>query len=365
MKSIGVMIKPASSLCNMRCRYCFYADVAHRRTVPSFGIMQEDVVCRTLDGIFEALSAGDRLTIAFQGGESTLAGLDFFRNFTDEVNKRRGGTSVAYALQTNGISLDDAWCVFLKENRFLVGVSCDILKDSHDETRKDTEGIGTFARTVRGIEALKEIGVPVNVLCTLTAQVARHPQKVWKAILRHGFDHVQFTPCLDDLEAHGSRYALHTEAFGQFYDVLFPLWLNEYRQGHYVSVKLFDDLVNYLAFGAVNACGLNGKCQPQLVVEADGSVYPCDFYCTDEHRLGSFGEIGLEALFLSSAIAPCKQGPMPPLCGTCEYHAFCGGGCRRMRGSAWCGMCDSSCGMRTFLLRHMPELQWLAARQRK
>ncbi len=164
MKNLNIMLKPASSLCNMRCKYCFYADVSDMREVKSFGIMKEKTVDSILNNIHNDLESGDRLHIAFQGGEPMLAGLDFYQRLVDEIGQWEKTIAVSYALQTNGILIDDEWCQFLKENNFLVGISWDILPECHDEARKDAEGKGTFKAVSKAIECLEKHQVDYNVL---------------------------------------------------------------------------------------------------------------------------------------------------------------------------------------------------------
>lgn len=364
MKNLSIMIKPASSLCNLRCKYCFYADIASLRQVKSYGIMPQQSVHNMLDKIHAQLEPGDKITFAFQGGEPTLAGLPWFLDFTDTVKRWEKKIEVSYALQTNATLLDDAWCAFLAENHFLVGVSWDILPDCHDGVRVDPAGQGTNRLVRQAMKHLSEHRVSYNVLCTLTRQAARHPQKIWKLLEAEGIAYVQFTPCLDALDQPGKNpFALTPQRFASFYSQLFPLWLAGFRQGRYRSVKLFDDLVNLAAFGVPTACGINGRCQPQLVVEADGSVYPCDFYCLEEYRLGSILEDDLEVLYQRSVTSPTKQfAPLPAQCNACTYRAFCGGGCKRMRREVFWG--SSFCGYRQFLDSCMPQILQIAREQR-
>lgn len=141
------------------------------------------------------------------------------------------------------------------------------------------------ARVETAIANLQKAGVSFNVLCTLTNPVARHPRQVWKRLAELGIEYVQFTPCLAPLEGE-SLYTLTPRRFAAFYNGLFPLWLADYRAGRYRSVKLFDDVLNRLAYGTSGTCGMGGQCSPQIVVEADGSVYPCDFYCLEAYAPG-------------------------------------------------------------------------------
>ena len=131
MKHISFLIKPASSLCNMRCRYCFYADVSAHREVKSHGVMQSQTMRALID---RALGLGEdaEVTFAFQGGEPTLAGLEFFRDFTRYVSDHRINQTIHYALQTNGYLVDKEWAEFFHENNFLVGFSLDGYRDLHN-----------------------------------------------------------------------------------------------------------------------------------------------------------------------------------------------------------------------------------------
>ena len=367
MKQLSVMIKPASALCNLRCKYCFYADIANLREVRSFGIMKSGITEMILANIRRNLTAGDSITFAFQGGEPTLAGLDYFRHFTSIVDTWEG-IHVHYALQTNATLLDDEWCFFLKKYNFLLGVSWDILADCHDAARVDTAGKGTHKRVLDAIALLEKHEVEYNILCTLTNFVARHPNQVWKQLLKYDIRYVQFTPCLDEMEAAGeSPYALSPKRFASFYNQIFDLWYADFKAGKYRSVKLMDDIVNLLAFGVPSACGINGRCSPQIVVEANGSVYPCDFYCVDEYTLGNLSETPLKEIFESPRMREfaARPHPRPKLCETCEFARFCGGYCKRMQRQVCCGPEDSFCGYRDFLRAHVKEFQQIALEQRR
>lgn len=368
MKNLNIMLKPASSLCNMRCGYCFYADVSARRAVESCGMMSRETMDGILDNVFADLESGDAVTFVFQGGEPMLAGLDFFRDFICGVSDRNGNIRVNYALQTNGILLDDNWCVFLKENDFLVGISLDILSDCHDSARVDSEGKGTYGRVIDGINLLKKYKVEYNVLCTLTNAVARHPGQVWNRVCELGVEYVQFTPCLGELDSEKeSVHALSPKRFASFYIQLFGYWFEAFRKGNYRSVKFFDDCVNLMMYGRPTSCGMNGNCQPQLVVESDGAAYPCDFYCLDEFKLGNLKENTPLELLKSEKMREFLKRPhkIPNLCEKCEFARFCGGNCKRMQKEICCGDDDEYCGYREFLTRCGPTLMGIAKKYRR
>lgn len=334
MKQFSVMIKPASSLCNLRCRYCFYADVSEQREVKSFGVMKTDTVTAMLEHIFVDLDAGDLVTFAFQGGEPTLAGLTYFQNFVDQVKGYKGNVRVNYAMQTNGIVLDDAWLDFLRAHRFLVGLSLDGDAALHNQNRVDGAAKGTFSQVMAAKRRMEAKGVDYNVLCVLTNEAARYPARLWKFIRKEKIQFIQFIPCLGPLdEDDASPWALTAKRFAHFYTGLFPLWLEAIKHGQYVSVKLFDDILNLVLRREETACGMLGNCHPQLVVEADGSFYPCDFFVLDEYRLGNFVDMTVRQAFeanIRSGFARDHQ-VRPERCHSCSWKSMCNGGCKRMR----------------------------------
>ena len=347
MKALNVMIKPASSLCNLRCRYCFYADEAKRRSVPSHGVMKAETVEKTLASIRSELYAGDAVHFIFQGGEPTLAGLSFFEDFSARVGAWEG-IAVSYALQTNGILLDRAWCDFLRAHRFLVGLSLDLYPEAHDATRVDTQGKGTYRRVADAMRLLGSHGVDFNVLSTLTDEVARHPDAVWRTLCKLGIDYVQFTPCLSDLDG-DATYALTPARFASFYTRLFHLWYADFCAGKRRSVKLFDDIVNLLVLGTPTACGMDGRCRGQLVIEANGDAYPCDFYCLDEYRLGNVTVTPPSRLLESEAMQRFLSRERDVAsCHGCRYARFCGGGCPRMEREVYAAR-DGVCGFQKFM----------------
>lgn len=366
MNQLSIMIKPASSLCNMRCRYCFYQDEASRREVSSFGIMEEETRRVMLDHIFRDLKSGDRVSLCFQGGEPTLAGLDFYRSFVKEAEERKGDVLVSYSIQTNGLCLDDAWCSFLKEHHFLVGLSLDGYAEIHNRARIDAEGKGTFQKIMAAKNRLESMKVEYNVLMVLTRDMASHPARVFSFIQKQDLRYVQFIPCLGELDGTHSPYALDPASFAAFYNTLFPLWKQELMKGNYYSIKLFDDLINLLTDGSENACGIRGECSPQLVVEADGSVYPCDFYVLDEWKAGSFMDSSALEVLASPVMKEFQKRNhrRMPLCEKCSLIRICGGGCKRMQNEVCQDEKAEKCGYQEFLRSCGNDLVYLARRER-
>lgn len=353
MRPLVLLVKPVSSACDMRCGYCFYRDVAARRREAA-GAMDGDLVDLMVERAFELDRTGS-VTFAFQGGEPTLAGLAFFERFMRSVRRRGRGRETHLALQTNGLAIDDAWVSFLGGNGFLVGVSIDGPRALHDRFRPDAHGAGTHSRALAAWRALSAQGVDANVLTVLTDELARHPQQVWRFLDREGVDFVQFIPCLGPLGGGGGGAELTPGGFSSFYRVIARLWLEGLAQGRHRSVALLDNLVLLLGGAAPQQCGMLGSCAPQLVIESDGSVYPCDFYALDSRRCGDIRTDSLADILASAGMRAflAEAPPRPGLCAACPYLAICGGGCRRQRRS----ICrDGRCGYRELLDYLLPRL---------
>ena len=367
MPPLSVLIKPASSACNLRCRYCFYADEAARRAVGNRGVMSPAVLRALLERVFA--EADGPVSLLFQGGEPLVAGLPFFEQvvaLAARLNTRR--LPVAYALQTNGTLVDDEWAAFFARHRFLVGVSLDGTKDLHDLVRPDAEGGGTHKRVLTGIAALRRHGVAFNVLTVVTGRLARSAQKVYNFYRKEGFCYQQYIPCLDPLDQPRGRelYSLTPAAYGQFLKDLFDCWYRDVSRGVFISERWFDNLVSLLQGRPAENCAQCGQCTVQLLVEADGSVYPCDFYALDEYRLGSVLDDPLARLQACPAARNFVAASLTrdPACEACPWLALCRGGCRRDRdlGGGALGrsyFCES---YRAFFPYALPRLQALARR---
>jgi uncharacterized protein len=315
--------------------------------------MSGETIKAIIENVSKDLEPGDEVAFAFQGGEPTLAGLSWFTGFTGAADAVLSRKSIAcrYALQTNGIVLDEPWCAFLRERNFLVGLSLDGTKHFHDRNRLDSSGNGTWETVMAKKKLLESNHVNYNILCVLTNELAAYPEKVWRFITAEHIRYIQFIPCLENFDGKGAE-SLRPARFASFYNRLFPLWAEEVKKGSYISVKLFDDMANFFYKGIVSACGINGNCGMQFVVEADGSVFPCDFYAVDVWKTGNMVALTPEKIFTTSVCQSflAKSYSVSRLCANCKYISACGGGCKRMKNTVYYGN-EALCGYKTVLDR--------------
>jgi len=325
-----LLIKPVSADCNQACRYCFY-----RRA----GALYADRPVRrmshhTLEMLVRRyLKLGMAQSVfSWQGGEPTLAGLDFYRAAVQLMQLHgRGGQSVSNALQTNGLLLDDDWCRFLRQYRFLVGLSLDGPAEIHDKYRLRGDHQGTHAEALRALKRLQEHEVPFNVLAVVTSASASQAKRVYNWLREQGVTHMQFIPCIEaEADGQPSPFSVSSEAFGEFLCELFDAWLPDARNG--VSERLFDSLVQRELTGRSGMCILDGACGGYLVVEHNGDAYPCDFFVEDAWRLGNIEKTPLETLMQRGRMRQFRAlRGLPETCESCRWKELCRGGCLKDR----------------------------------
>lgn len=363
MEYINFLIKPASGLCDMRCKYCFYEDVSNNREQKSYGMMSLE----TAEILVRRLFAEPRrqVTIGFQGGEPTLIGVEFYRQFIALVKRyNTQNAAVAYSIQTNGHRLNKEWVQFFAENRFLVGISCDGPAKEHNEMRVDAAGHGTFADVMSAVRLLETHKVEFNILCVITGFTARHGRKLYEFFRQKGLRYLQFIPCLDPLEEKrgGQKFSLTPEKYMAFLRDVFDCWYRDWAAGDYISVRLFEDYVHILCGRGPSTCACAGVCGQYFLVEADGGVYPCDFYVLDEWRMGNILEQPFEELTQSPQARTflMESRGIADECAVCQYYAVCRGGCKRDR-MAEAGNRNYFCAaFKSFFDYALPRLQTIA-----
>lgn len=346
------MIKPASSNCNLRCKYCFYHDLASCREMPSHGMMTLTTLEDILKKAFE-FADGSMVMISFQGGEPLLAGKDFFRGFASmlpRLNTKRSAVHVG--VQTNGTLIDEEWCDIFLKNRYLVGLSLD--GDAVTNVlRIDAKGEDTFDRVYSAAKMLQAKKVDFNILTVITKPVVDNISRVYSFFRKNKFKHLQFIPCLKPLgmpkadtpesfyengdEAENMMNAedfhINADDYEIFLKKAFSLYTRDYIDGRYTSIRLFDNFVRLAHSQRAEQCGMNGHCTHQYVIEADGEVYPCDFYCTDEYSLGNILDTDFAKLERSpKAIKFIEESlGIEEKCKECNYYRLCKNGCKRER----------------------------------
>ena len=280
------MIKPASSLCNLRCKYCFYCDVAAHRDVFSLGKMELSTAESLIKSALE-FADGCSVAFAFQGGEPLIAGLDYFREFVSLVKRYNVKNSeIYYSIQTNGTLVDDGFARFFHDNKFLVGLSLDGDFEGN-KFRVDVNGQNSYYKITRAANKFIKHGVEFNILTVLTGYCAENAERIYKHFRSMGYKYIQFIPCLRPMgDKSESELYMTTDQYADFLIRIFNLYVKDFTRGNYISIRQFDNWVRMYLGEKPEQCGLMGHCTHQFVAEGNGNIYPCDFYCTDEWLLG-------------------------------------------------------------------------------
>lgn len=326
------MIKPASSLCNLSCEYCFYKDVSEHREHLGFGKMDREtaeiLIKKTLD-----FASGEQVAFAFQGGEPTLAGLDFFRFFVEKVKLLNTKKSpVFYSIQTNGTTINGEWADFFRENGFLVGLSLDGNYEDN-KFRKKPNGDNSYYKITSAAEILRRHNADFNILTVLTGYCAENGEKIYKFFRSKGYRYLQFIPCLRPFDSdEQSELYMTADQYGDFLIKVFNLYVKDYVRHNYISIRQFDNWVRSFLRQPTEQCGIMGHCTHQFVAEANGNIYPCDFYCTDEYLLGNIKTDDLLTMVNSPTAKKfiLESLDIPERCKKCNVYPICrAGGCKR------------------------------------
>ncbi len=333
MKNISMMIKPVSGLCNMSCAYCFYCDEAQKREKSCYGQMSEETLKNVIRKTM--LPADGVVSYTWQGGEPSLRGLEFFRRAVELQEKyNRNGVQVFNAFQTNGYAITEEWCEFFREKHFLIGLSVDGTQEIHDAFRCGADGGGTYDRVKRTADLFSRMGVEFNVLTVVTSQLAEHTKEIYESYRKNGWLFQQYIACLDPYgERKGERpYSLLPQQYGEFLSELAGLWYRDLKKGRQPYIRQFENYVGMAAGYQPESCEQCGICSEQYVVEADGSIYPCDFYVMDDWYMGNLNRDRLDAVDAKRLEKSFIGRSAPSVkCRECRFFSLCRGGCMRNR----------------------------------
>lgn len=244
--------------------------------------------------------------------------------------------TIENTIQTNGMAIDEEWAEFLAKNNFLVGLSLDGPKKIHDRHRRGVRGEPTFEKVMHTISLFDKYNVQYNILSVITNESAAKASYLYNFYKRNNFQFIQLIPCMDEQTRADSdkknQYAVNPQQYGQFLNDLFDLWYEDFRQGSQMDIRMFSNLAQMAAGYPAEECGMNGCCTCYFVVEGDGSVYPCDFYCMDEWKLGTVQD-SFQDLIVSDMARKFVEDskPVEEKCQTCPHKSLCRGGCRRWR----------------------------------
>ncbi|MBQ6820203.1 MAG: anaerobic sulfatase maturase [Clostridium sp.] len=332
-KNLSVMIKPSSSKCNLKCKYCFYNSIAEEREIKDYGFMSQETLEVIIDRIEEYCNGGI-CNIGFQGGEPLLIGLEFYKKLIEITSKKN--TKFNFMLQTNGTLINEEMAKLFHDNKFLIGISLDGNKELHNLNRINHANSGTFKDVMNGIKLLKKHKVDFNILVVVTRTLSKKIEDCYRFLRKNDFNYIQFIPFIEALDDSSNRnlsFHLTSNQYEVYMKKLFDIWYEDILKGNMVSIRYFDNILSLFLGYDYEACDMRGVCSCQHIIEGDGSVYPCDFYAYEKYSLGNilnedFNEIHEKEITKSFIVNSLNKDKK---CEVCKYRALCRGGCKRYR----------------------------------
>ena len=349
------MTKPIGPLCNLDCSYCFYLEKEALFKPGDSRKMQPDVLETYIRDYIES-QPNDFVSFAWQGGEPTLLGVDYFRQVVEFQKKYANGKKIENAFQTNGTLLDDEWCTFFKQNDFLIGLSIDGPRHLHDAYRIDKRRKPTFDKVMGGIKFLQKHNVRFNTLTCVNRKNMKSGKEVYQFLKSIGSDFMQFIPIVerkpgkeeeqigfwlaeppsdtmeeeDDLPV--TPWSVRPQYYGQFLCDIFDIWIKE--DVGKIFVQMFDTVLGKWLGVPGGLCIFSETCGSAMAIEHTGDVYSCDHYVYDKHKVGNVMDVSLGEIVESpkqKKFGNDKRDSLPKMCRECEFKFACNGGCPKQR----------------------------------
>lgn len=342
-----VMLKPSGSLCNLRCKYCYYLEKKYLYTDVKNHIITDTLLEKFVKEYIEAQTTPSVL-FTWHGGETLMRPLSFYKRAMQVQQRYARGRRIDNCIQTNGTLLNDEWCKFFKENNWLVGVSIDGPQEFHDEYRKTTGGRPTFLQVMKGINLLNKHGVEWNALAVVNDFNADYPLDFYHFFKEIGCRYIQFTPIVERLvnrtdgltlapgmqgDGQGvTDFSITAEQWGNFLCTIFDEWVKN-DVGEYF-IQLFDATLANWVGQAPGICTMAKECGHAGVMEFNGDVYSCDHFVYPEHKLGNLHDKTITEMMYSDQqkeFSKMKHQMLPQQCRECNYLFACHGECPKNR----------------------------------
>ena len=342
-----VMLKPAGSLCNLRCKYCYYLEKDKLYKQCKNHVISDELLEKFIKEYIEAQTT-PQVLFTWHGGETLMRPISFYKRALELQRIYGRGRQIDNCIQTNGTLLTDEWCQFFKDNNFLVGVSIDGPQEFHDEYRRTATNKPTFVKVMNGINLLNKHGVEWNALAVVNDYNADYPLEFYRFFKQIGCKYIQFSPIVERVvkredgltlapgmqggDAGLADFSITPEQWGNFLCTIFDEWVHN-DVGEYF-VQLFDATLANWVGQAPGVCILAEECGHAGVMEFNGDVYSCDHFVYPEHLLGNLHTKTITEMMYSdqqNKFAKMKKQMLPQQCKECKFLFACHGECPKNR----------------------------------
>jgi uncharacterized protein len=342
-EAVHILAKPTGAICNLGCSYCFFLDKELLYEGDQFR-MSDEMLDEYIKSLIDQHKV-PQVNIAWQGGEPTLMGLDFYRKSIEIAQKyKKPAMSFLHTMQTNGTLLNDEWCEFFAEHNFLIGISIDGPRELHDAYRVNKRGEGTFDKVMRGLRLLQKHKVEYNILTTVNHMNGSYPLEVYRFLRDDaGTDWMQFIPVVERVDEHGnpadlrgnhaSERSVGAKQFGNFLITVFDEWVR--NDVGSVFVQTFEASGrNWAGMESSGMCVFNESCGAGLALEHNGDLYSCDHFVDPEFKIGNIADTSIDELVSGQQqyqFGQDKLTNLPQYCLDCDVRFACHGECPKNR----------------------------------
>ena len=321
MKEITLQLKPVGNHCNLHCSYCYAAPFKKEK----YKILDLKLLEKVIK---EALELSDNVIISWHGGEPTMVGLDYFKDYMKIVNKyKKDNQNVVNMLQTNATLITDDMAQFFKDNGFIISISLDGDETSHNKNRYNYKGQGSFKDTMAGVEKLRKHGIFPPLIATVTQSTINDGLKNFNFFVNNGLKEIKFSHVYD---SDTDEFSINNEEWYNYTRSILDEWLK--LQDRSIKIREIDEILSWIIGKNLNICANQGMCLSWLSVDEDGDIYPCE-YLRKDNPYGNIKEMNLKDVFSSDSYLKFKNKviSMPDKCKKCELLNFCHNGCPATR----------------------------------
>ena len=321
MQKLTIQLKPVGNNCNLHCEYCY----AMPFRCEKFKILELDVLEKIVK---EAFETSDNVIITWHGGEPTMPGVKYYEEYMKLVAKyKKPGQNIVNMIQTNATLIDETFASFLKANDFIVSVSIDGDRDTHNRNRHYASGKGSYDETMRGVHILREHGIYPPVIATVSKNTYDDCKRTFNSFVNEGFKEIKFSPVYDSSE---DEFSISCDEWYEYLRNVLELWLE--MQDDTIKVREIDEVLEWFTGETINTCSSTNSCVNWLSIDENGNVYPCEYLRSTE-SYGNVKEQHLSEVFKSEAYKRFVYKVMyvPDECNNCEFYHMCGNGCPATR----------------------------------
>lgn len=314
-------MKPVGNNCNLHCEYCY----AMPFRCENFKILELSLLEKIIK---EAFELSDNVIITCHGGEPTMPGVEYYRKYMQIVEKhKKPWQNIVNMIQTNATLIDDEFARFFKDNDFIVSVSIDGDRDTHNRNRHYASGKGSYDATMRGVESLRRYGIYPPVIATVSRNTYQDCETTFKSFINQGFTEIKFSPVYDSTE---DAFSISCDEWYEYIKKVFDIWSD--MQDENIKVREIDEILEWFTGNTINTCSSTNSCINWMSIDENGNVYPCEYLRSTE-CYGNVKEQHLAEVFKSEAYMRFVQKVMfvPDECKHCEFYHMCGNGCPATR----------------------------------